>query len=332
MSGAISKNLTAPRGAPLPRRTVLAGGAATLVAGCGAPFPIDEAEAGFPPIGEFVDVAGKRVHVWRATPDDPAAARRTPVVLIHGASGNLRDFTFSVAPRIAATRPVIAVDRPGFGYTDRVEDAHRPAVQARVIREAVARLGVERSLVLGHSYGAAVSMAWAVDAPDSVAGLVPVSGVTMPYRGVGRVFSALGLTGIVTWAYTQYLKSTVGEGGVERFLSRVFRPQAVPAGYGDYVGAALALRDATLEANAEDLQYINGELFDMAPRYGALGVPAEIVHGEVDFIEYGPQSGALADTLPRARLTLLPGVGHMAHHAGPDVLIAALDRLEAAGA
>ncbi|MEM6973137.1 MAG: alpha/beta hydrolase [Pseudomonadota bacterium] len=314
--------------ARLTRRGLMAGGAASMLAGCGSSIAVPEAEAAYPPIGQIVTVDGMRIHLWQQTPADPVAAARLPVVLIHGASGNLRDFTFSIAPRIAETRPVIAVDRPGFGYSDRPADGHRPQVQARLLRDAVTQLGVERSLVLGHSYGAAVTMAWALQDPQRTAGIVPVSGVTMPYDGVGRVFSALGLSGIVTWAYTQYLKSTVGNGGVERFLARVFRPQPVPEGYGDYVGAPLSLREPTLEANAADLQYINGELREMARAYPDLAVPAEIVHGEADFIEPNGQSVPLQATLPNANLTLLPNVGHMAHHVGTGALIAALDRLD----
>ncbi|MEM6488892.1 MAG: alpha/beta hydrolase [Pseudomonadota bacterium] len=313
----------------LSRRGLLAGGAAAaLLAGCASPFSMIEAENGFPPIGEFVDVGGLRMHLWRTTPQDPAAAARIPAVLIHGASGNLRDFTFSIAQRIAERRPVIAVDRPGFGYSDRPEDGWQLRTQARLIREAVARVGVERSLVVGHSFGAAVTMAWAADAPETVAGIVPVSGVTIPYGGVGRVFSALGLTGVVTWAYTEYLKSIAEEGGIERFLARVFRPQPVPVGYAGYVGAPLALRQSTLDANRDDLQYVNGELRGLAPRYPAIQVPAEIIHGTADFIDVDRQSAVLATRLPRARLTLLPGVGHMAHHVGADMLVAALERLD----
>ncbi|MGF1553394.1 MAG: alpha/beta fold hydrolase [Paracoccaceae bacterium] len=313
------------------RRLLLAGGAASLaLAGCGAPYPTDRAEARYPPIGEFVAAEGLRVHYWRRDPEDPDRARRLPAVLIHGASGNLRDWTFDAAPRLAEHRPVIALDRPGFGYSER-PDARgwHPRVQARVLRGAVARLGVERAFVVGHSLGAAVAMAWAADAPSSVAGVVPVSGVTMPYRGVGRAIGDLGLAGVLAWAYTEYVKASFEAGGLENFLERAFRPQPIPTGYAAYVGAPLALRTSTLEANEADLRHIGAALGDLEPLYPTLGVPAEIVHGAEDFIDPSGQSLRLHAALSDARLTLLPHVGHMAHHAAPEALIAALDRLEA---
>lgn len=317
-------------GPKLTRRALLAGAGSTalLAAGCGAPYPVDEAEAAFPPIGEMVSAGDETVHLWRAGFDGPGAGR-TPLVLIHGASGNLRDFTFSVAPKLAQERPVIAVDRPGFGYSSRpAEGGDDPRVQARIIREAVLGLGVERPIVLGHSYGAAVSMGWALEAPDTLTGVIPVSGVTMPYTGAGAVMARLGVTDLLTWAYTEYLKSIAEDGGIERFLQRVFRPQPVPQGYAQYVGAALALRETTLYANMEDLQNVNRVLLDVSDGYGALEMPFEIVHGTADFIEPDGQAQPLHKVLPRARLTLLPNIGHMAHHASPELLAEAASRIE----
>lgn len=317
-------------GPSLTRRSLLACSAAAVLAGCTAPFDAGNAEDAFPPIGDFVQTSAGRVHLWRAGPTDPLLAERKPAVLIHGASGNLRDFTFAIAPKIAETRPVIAVDRPGFGYTDRPDGTDTPAAQAAMLREAVGEIGVDQPLVLGHSYGAAVTMAWALDAPETVSGIIPVSGVTMPYRGMGRVLSALGLAGIVTWAYSEYLKSVANDGGIERFLDRVFRPQRPPPGYPAYIGAPLALRQGTLDANGRDLEVLNGALIDMAPRYANMSTPAEIIHGAADFIDPGRQSVALKTAIPNGRLTLLPNVGHMAHHVGTDTLIEALDRLDPA--
>jgi pimeloyl-ACP methyl ester carboxylesterase len=224
---------------------------------------------------------------------------------------------------------VIAVDRPGFGYSTRHTDKGAdPREQARILRAAMTEIGVERPILLGHSYGAAVAMAWALQTPERVAGLVPVSGVTMPYEGAGRFFSAIGLTSAITWAYTQYIKSIADNGGIESFLERVFRPQPVPEAYPDYVGAPLALREETLEANRADLERINGVLREMAPAYPGLDLPAEIVHGAADFIDAEDQAERLHAVLPASRLTLLPGVGHMAHHAAPGRLAAACNRIE----
>ncbi|MEM7177373.1 MAG: alpha/beta hydrolase [Pseudomonadota bacterium] len=311
----------------LNRRTVLLGGVAlgglVAVKGCsGAPgFDAAEAERLYPPIGKFVEVDGQRVHYWEA-------GHGPTLILVHGASGNLRDWTFDVAPQLAKSYRVIAFDRPGFGHSDRgAERGWDPAVQARTLHDASRKLGVEEAIVVGHSWGGALALSWALQYPDETIGVIPVSGVSMPYKGVAQVFGALGLDGVIVNAYGNYMKRTAAAGGIDRFIARVFRPMEPPPGYLDYVGAPLALRDQTVGWNSEDLQHVNEALLRMAPDYPGLKPRVEIIHGEADFIDASHHAVPLARRIPGAGLTLLPGVGHMAHHANIDVIDAAAQRI-----
>ncbi|MEM9147301.1 MAG: alpha/beta hydrolase [Pseudomonadota bacterium] len=294
-----------------------------LLGACSSPVPFDEARIRreYPPIGEFTEAHGLRVHYWDR-------GEGQPIVLIHGASGNLRDWTFDVAPRLAETYRVIVFDRPGFGYSDRpAVNGWDPAVQARVLQEASRSIGVENPIVIGHSWGGAVAMAWALDYPRQTLGVVPVSAVTIPYGGLATIVHAIGLDGVIVNAYMDHLLERAREGGIAEFIARVFRPQRVPDGYVDHVGATLALRERTLRANGEDLQNINVALRRLAPRYPSVSVPVEIIHGEADFIDWDDQAAVLAQRVPSARMTLLPGVGHMAHHAAPYELEGAIERV-----
>jgi pimeloyl-ACP methyl ester carboxylesterase len=264
---------------------------------------------------------GLRVHYWEQ-------GTGQPVVLIHGASGNLRDFVFDIAPELAKQYRVIAFDRPGLGYSERpTVDGWDPAVQARVLQAATEKLGAENPIVVGHSWGGAVAMAWALEFPRQTRGVVPVSAVTMPYGGLARVVYAIGLSDLLVDAYSNRLLERARDGGIEGFIARVFRPQPVPPGYVDFIGAPLALRADTLRANGQDLQNINVALRRMEPGYATLDVPVEILHGQADFISWDAQAVPLSQVLPRATLTLLPGVGHMAHHAAPRELSDAIARL-----
>ena len=309
------------------RRVFLAGAGALTLAGCTSsakPFDPAVVREAYPPIGQFVSVGDLRVHYWDR-------GEGVPVVLVHGASGNLRDWTFDIAERLARDYRVIVFDRPGFGYTDRpAERGWDPAVQAGVLRAASGRLGLDRPIVVGHSWGAALAMAWGLDHPTGTRGIVPVSGVTMPYGSIAWAVNAVGLSSVLVDWYSERLLDRARNGGVDDFIARVFRPQAVPKGYVDYIGAPLALRETTLKANSEDLQNINIALERMAPRYAGLNLPVEILHGKADFIDWDDQADPLARELPAANLTLLPKVGHMAHHAAPLELDAAIARIAAA--
>src|SRR6266481_3294033 len=88
-------------------------------------------QARFPPIGQFVEVEGIRLHYLEA-------GQGPPVVLIHGASGNLLDFKLSIFDALAEKHRVIAIDRPGLGYSERPDGPWcGPDCQARLIHDAV---------------------------------------------------------------------------------------------------------------------------------------------------------------------------------------------------
>lgn len=310
------------------RRTFLGGAGAALAAACAGPRPVETraAEAAYPPLGRIIPVAGGQVHATDEGRGGP------PVILIHGASGNVRDWTFSISGRLAERRRVIAMDRPGFGYsTRRGRDAWRPSAQAAQLREAARAMGAERPILVGHSWGAAVALAWALDAPDEVSGVVSVSGATMPWGGVASALSSLGVGSLVAGLYNSRMTRTAENGGVERFVTRAFRPQSPPEGYVDHVGAPLALREATLRANGDDLANTHRAVSELAPRYPGLAVPLEIMHGDADWLlGFEQHALGLARLAPEARVTRLAGVGHMAHHARPDILESLIDRIAAA--
>ena len=95
------------------------------------------AEAAFPPEGRILEVNGHRVHALSmgSGPD---------IVLIHGASGNLRDMTLSLAPRLAKRYRVTLLDRPGLGYTDRINRSGATIrQQAELLSDAARQIGVE---------------------------------------------------------------------------------------------------------------------------------------------------------------------------------------------
>ena len=314
------------------RRTFIATGllGALGVAACSGrsanPLPDRVAEAAFPPIGRIIDVDGLPVHVY----EKGAGNGGPPVILIHGASVNLRDWSFSLMDRLARNRRVIAMDRPGFGYSKRGSGAWPPARQAAHLRKAALAMGVRKPIVVGHSWGGSVAMAWGLDFPGDVTGVIPVSGATMPWGAGATVFQTLGLGRVGVDYYQANLSKRAEEGAIENFVSRAFRPQQPPPGYIDYVGAPLSLREGTLEANAQDLASLHLALRQMAPRYPAMNVPVEIVHGELDWLlDVEQHVVELMAVLPNARAEVATGVGHMAHHARPELLEAAIERLAA---
>lgn len=307
------------------------------LAGCGA--VIDRradlreaaAEARYPPTGELIEVNGRIVHahVEGSGPD---------LVLLHGASGNTRDFTFSFVDRLADEYRVIVFDRPGLGWTERASDrygpwtprAESPAEQAALLQAAADRLGVKTPLVLGHSYGGAVALAWGLSRPDDTAGLIVVSGASNPWPGgLGPMYRIIGsswggaLIAPLITAWSPYDRLNAA-------LEEIFAPDPVPPGYARHIGAGLTLRRESFRANARQVNTLRPHVVDMSERYPTLRMPVEIVHGTADdVVPIDIHSEPLARQIPGANLTRLEGVGHMPHHAAPDAVEDAIHRAAA---
>ncbi|MBA9070355.1 alpha-beta hydrolase superfamily lysophospholipase [Methylobacterium sp. RAS18] len=127
------------------------------------------------PPGQFVTVDGLPVHVI-------VRGRGRPVVLVHGNGTMAEDFAIcGLIDRLAARYRVIAIDRPGFGYTGRPR--HRiwtAQAQAVLLHRVLEQLGVERPLLVGHSWGTIVALALAADGRRPLRGLVLLSGSYFP--------------------------------------------------------------------------------------------------------------------------------------------------------
>ncbi|GGE26865.1 hydrolase or acyltransferase (alpha/beta hydrolase) [Primorskyibacter flagellatus] len=277
--------------------------------------------AAYPPEGQFVQVGGHDVHyVQRGTGPD--------LVLIHGASGNTRDFTFSLVDRLTDRYRVTVFDRPGLGYTPRLAPRDVTlAQQADLLVGAARALGVENPVVLGQSFGGAVAMTWAVEHPDYVAAVVDVSGATYPWPGeLNRLYATMARP-VIGPALAWMIGAWVSDRYIERSIEGVFAPQNAPSGYADDIGAPLVIRPHSLMANAQQRTDLREELRALSPRYPALTLPIEIVHGTADdTVSLQIHSEALARDVASAHLTPLPGIGHMPHHVAQDEVIAAIDR------
>jgi pimeloyl-ACP methyl ester carboxylesterase len=307
----------------------LALGAVFVVVAWRADRQAAAAEAAYPPEGQLVEVQGRLVHAV-------TRGRGPDLVLIHGASGNVRDMTFGFMDRLTDRYRVTAFDRPGHGYSDRLRDdlggafvtaGESPMDQAALLRAAAGKLGIERPIVLGHSYGGAVALAWALSDPEETAAVVDVSGVAMPwpgdlswqYRSNGSALGGALLPPVVAAFPPRWI--------VDAALVAIFAPNPVPQGYEEHFGVPLTLRAQSLRANARQVNTLRPHVVDMSRHYGSLDLPIEIVHGDADtIVPLSVHSVPLSRLAPGARLVVLPGVGHMPHHSAPEAVMAAIDR------
>ena len=256
------------------------------------------------------------------------AGKGRPVVCIHGASGNLGDWSFGPMQRLATNRHVIAFDRPGLGLSDPVEPVESLTTQARILRQATARLGHDRVTLVGHSYGGAVALAWALDAPDSVDGMILLGAPNQVWPNNISMFYDIMNVPILGSVLARTLPSFASNARIEAAVAELFAPQTPPPGYLAHLRPELSLKPAVVRANARQMGNLKPQIAAMVPHYPELPMPIEVIHGTADsIVPIAIHAEKFVTQAPKSRLTRLEGVGHMPHHAAPDALDAALARL-----
>lgn len=279
-------------------------------------------EQRFPPNGRMVEVGlAEPVHIIERMTDD-AHADRPPFILIHGASGNARDLDMALGDRLSKFARVMSTDRPGSGYSGRAEsrEASAPDHQAGRLLAALAELGIERTVLVGHSFGAAVATAAAVIAPHRVAGLILITPATHPWSGEGISWhNKVTAMPVIGWLFSRLFALPLGLILLPKFLPVVFEPNPVPKGYINMIGASLVLRPKSFQANARDLVDLAGHLKRLSPAYRQIAAPTLIIAGaEDDIVSNALHAEALAREIAGAHLIELRGIGHMPHWAARD--------------
>jgi pimeloyl-ACP methyl ester carboxylesterase len=276
---------------------------------------VRQVEAALPPAGRFVDVPGARLHVVERG-QGPA------VLLVHGLAGQLCHFTYAIVDELAAQYRVVAVDRPGSGYSVRSPGASAAlSAQADVLAALIDERGLGRPLVVGHSLGGAVALALAQRHPERVAGLLLVAPLTHPVLKISPVFSRLNIAKpwvrtLVAWT----LAVPLGIAKRDEVLRLIFGPEPVPGDFATRGGGLLNLRPSHFVAACADLAAIPTDLEGMTQRYATMQLPVRIIYGRDDrILNHQEQGEALAAILPGARLTLIDG-GHMLPITAPGVV------------
>lgn len=285
-------------------------------------------ERSYPPEGRFIDVKGARLHVVEL---GPTYAPGLPIVLVHGASSSLLTMRKPLGDRLAKHHRVILFDRPGHGWStrDNVTDS-TPAIQARMIDEALGRLGIDRAILVGHSWAGSLMPAMALDYPKRVAAIVMLSPVAYPWPGGAGRFNKIASVPILgpLLAYTVTLP--LGTFLVDSGTRYVFAPQAMPEGYVDATAVRMVLRPNVFLNNARDLTTLKAEMVKQSPRYTAIRIPVTIVAGDADkTVSTDIHSRPFAAAVPLTKLVVLPNGGHMPQVYATDPIVAEIEAIAA---
>ena len=283
--------------------------------GTGLKTPNPETQSERPQItSKFVTVDGTRLHfVIRG------AGR--PVVLIHGNPGSAQDWTRVFGP-LAANHKVIAFDRPGHGQSQRPKHGDTTVeVQARLLHDALRQLHVERPIVVGHSWGGALALIYAITYPKEVTGVVLVAPAVYESQDGVSLLTSLPAVPVVGDAVNFVLTPLFAATFVRSELKKAFSPDPVPK---NYLRSVLSewTRSKKVKAYSLDEASLNDSLKKFSPRYPELNVPVSVLTGDSDLIvSEKDQAERLHQALPKSHLVVLPRTGHQIPFTRPQTVV-----------
>ncbi|NMA68340.1 MAG: alpha/beta hydrolase [Desulfitobacterium sp.] len=224
---------------------------------------------------------------------NPTPDGRT-ILFIHGAGGTGEKWVNQLSG--IKDYHLIALDLPGHGLSEGVGSNSIEAYK-EFIRQFVQGIGLESFVIAGHSMGGGIAMAFALDYPEILKGLIIVnSGARLKVNPMILERLARGEHPLETVKYSYSLNTSpeVLEGAIEEM-------KAVPT-----------------QILLTDFQAC--DKFNLMNGVQDIKLPTLVICGQEDRMTPVKYSEYLAQEIPQALLTLIPDAGHMSMLEQPEVV------------
>jgi len=277
-----------------------------------------------PPAGQFIEIDHARI---RYVDEGSGPA----VLLLHGASSNAEDMRMALGAHLTEFR-AIYVDRPGLGWSERPDIDWTPAREAALMAQLMERLEIENPVVVGHSWGGAITMRLAIDHGDQLRGAVLIGAPL--HSGVGEAawYNRVSRWFAIGPVITRLVIPLVGPRRIHAGLAETFSPEPIPDGYADAVQVMRVFRGDIFKANAEDMAQVNTHLANQEAHYPDVNLPLIFLAGGADRVVFTHRHSApVSASMENAELIVREDCGHMLHHGSPEIVVDAVRRLHSAG-
>ncbi|BCG77872.1 alpha/beta fold hydrolase [Mesorhizobium sp. 113-3-3] len=281
-----------------------------------------------PPIGEFADIGGARIHYVHIPA--PANAELPPIVFIHGASANLGDQMQPLRPLLEGRAEMLFFDRPGHGWSGRGPGNNEdPSAQANTLAALMDRLGIRKAIIVGHSFGGVVTAAFGREHADRTVGLVFLAPATHPWPGGATSwYYDLTTVPVIGRLFSETLTYPAGTLQMTDATTCVFSPNKVPNNYLGTAAIPLVLRPSAFRANATDVAGLYRYALGAAPHYKEIAAPTVVISGDRDKIVYAHiHSVGLVRDIPGAELVWVHNLGHKPDWIASDLVVGAIEKV-----
>jgi pimeloyl-ACP methyl ester carboxylesterase/uncharacterized membrane protein YbhN (UPF0104 family) len=266
-----------------------------------------------------------------AAPDEAMAAAQPGVhelVLLHGQPGSAADWA-EVMERLPAQLHAVAVDRPGYGASDRRAAGFTANAQA-VLNDLDER-GADTAVLVGHSWAGGVALEAAALAPDRVKAVVLLAGVGPGSVGIVDWLLAAPVFGPLSaqlmWRWTPWIARAR-----LAWLSRRHGRPLYPGerGFLQVWGQKGGGVEPLWRAFLTEQRALLSELADLEAALPSIGVPVLLLADPADQIVPIMTAQRLAGELPDARLRLVEHAGHDLPRRAPAAVAEAITEFLAA--
>jgi pimeloyl-ACP methyl ester carboxylesterase len=244
------------------------------------------------------------------------------VVLLHGQPGSGADWR-QVAGRLPSGLRVVALDRPGYGASR--QGAGGFAVNARAVVAELDARGIERAVLVGHSYGGGVALAVAQLAPERVEALVLLASVGPGcLTGWDRLLAAPvagEVCAVTAWWLTPWL--------ARARLAAIARLRGRPIAADEHVnwhiwGHAHHDHGPVWRSFLTEQRALVHEVGGLAASLAGVLQPVLLLADPQDTLIPVSTTHQLAAVLPDARVQLLDQIGHHLPRRGAPQIAAAI--------
>jgi pimeloyl-ACP methyl ester carboxylesterase len=301
---------------PVAAKVALWGIGALAVSGALTQYLSRRAEAHHRPRGKLLRIGDATVHLV-----DRGSG--PPVVVLHGNGSMVEDpLSSGLIELLAERHRVVALDRPGFGLSDRDTSVEwTPEREARELARIIRALDLQRPVIVGHSWSTLVALSLALDEPDLISGLVLLSGYYYPTTRADVVVQSVISLPVVGDLIRHTVLPLYARLAAPGAFRKMFSPLDPPEEFLRQYSVPMATRPSQLRSVADDTANMPASAARLGQRYAELQLPIELIAGSEDKVVSTPhQSERLQKALVNSSLEIVQGAGHMIHHAHPRLV------------
>ncbi len=279
------------------------------------------------PVPVRIDVGGYKLNSLLLEPQKQAEL--PPIVFLHGASASLYDPLLSFADKFRGRAKLLFVDRPGHGSSDiGGKDNILPDGQADAVAQLMKKRGIRKAIIVGHSFGGAITAAFALRHPEMVSGLVFLSPAVYPWPGGIAWYYTAASARVTGPLFSIFVAPPAGFLALDRATRGVFAPNHRPPGYVEATRAWGALRPQAFRHNAQEVAALNTWARNASPNYSKIKAPTVIITGDTDNV-VSPEihSRQLARAIDGSSLIIVRNLGHKSDYVARDLVVAAIEKL-----